>query len=396
MAGYGIDEAQSPLGFEAQGRIGYLIFALNGKIKKNFLYKFEANPINESSPLPACGEENFFFPNDPTFNKMGPNISCVPNGRQRVDDYRFIALDPIHQQGPIRQAFISYLHGPLSVRGGMFILPIGFQWDELGSFTAKDATHIQRINAESKFGVALKYTKTKLQTEAIFFAGDTRYRDYNYFYFIEESLDSNSGLNTIVFISLKPVKNLFIKGTFKKGFSGSKIERLPNFWASKRNDDAFVLSLKYSPLQHISVFGEYAQYTWGLTKTSAELLKRPDTSVVKKPGYYIGITAKYPVTTNLTTGITVTREELSRDDSLVRYFTEENMFGIGLNQKERSFIVRYFATIHEQIIIGAYVSKISNPFPWLSGISPVTGENAYKGRGNNKWGLIIKLTHKFN
>ncbi len=397
LAGYGLDDAQSSaLGFETQGRVGYVIFAIDGKIKKNFSYKIEVNPVNESSPLPACGEKNYFFPNDPTLNKMGPNVSCDPNGRHRVDDYRFVALDPIHQQGPVRQAFITYTRGSFSIRGGRFILPIGFQWNENGSFTAKDATHIQRINAESEFGFGIGYSRSRIRTEAIVFAGDTRYRDYDYFYFIDWSLDSNSGLNSMAFISIEPAKGLEIKGTFKKGFSGSKVERLPNFWASKRHDDAVVISGKYSPIYYVTVFGEYAKYTWGLTKTSAELINRPDTSAVKKPGYYVGVTGKYPLTSDITAGITATREELSRNDSLVKYLAEENMFNARLGQKERVFTMRYFVTMYKQVTIGAYTSKVSNPFPWLSGIAPVSGQTAYQNGGSDKWGVTIQFTHKFN
>ena len=46
MAGYGLDESQASLGFETQGRIGFIIFTLDGKIKNNFTYKIKVNPIN--------------------------------------------------------------------------------------------------------------------------------------------------------------------------------------------------------------------------------------------------------------------------------------------------------------------------------------------------------------
>src|SRR3989338_266218 len=168
MAGYGLDESQASLGFETQGRIGFIIFTLDGKIKNNFTYKMEVNPINETSPLPSCGEVGFFYPNDPRNNNgIGPNVSCDPNGRQRVDEYRFIALDLIRQQGPVRQAYIKYTNGPFHVRGGRFILPLGFRWDEVGSFNAKDATHIQRINAEAEFGLGVGIEKHIYRAEAI-------------------------------------------------------------------------------------------------------------------------------------------------------------------------------------------------------------------------------------
>ena len=397
MAGYGLDESQASLGFETQGRVGFVIFGLDGKIGKNFTYKMEINPVNETSPLPSCGEVGFFYPNDPRNNNgVGPNVSCDPNGRQRVDEYRFVALDPIYQQGPIRQAYVTYNNGPFRVRGGRFILPLGFRWDEVGSFHAKDATHIQRINSEAEFGLGVGVEKRLYRVEAVIFAGDTRSRDYDYFYFIDSSLDANSGLNSMVSGTVNPVRGLEVRGAWKKGFSGSKVERLPNFWASKRNDDAVIFSVKYSPVRYVTIFGEQARYAWGLTKTSAEMLGRTNTSPVKKPGYYIGVTGKYPVRKNVVVGTTITREELSRDDSLVRLFAEDGMYNVRLGKKERSLTQRFFVTMYDKVTIGAYMNKSSNPFPWLSGNAKVEGPDAFKGRGDNKWGVMVRFTQHFN
>lgn len=395
MAGYGLDEAQASLGFETQGRVGWVIFGIDGKLGKNFSYKIEINPVNETSPLPSCGEVGFFYPNDPRNSGIGPNVTCDPNGRQRVDDYRFVALDPIHQQGMLRQAYIVYANGPLRVRGGRFILPLGFRYDETGSFTAKDMPHIQRINAEAEFGLGIGIENPRYRAEAVVFAGDTRYRDYDYFYFIDQSLDANSGLNALVSGTVIPVHGLEVRGSYKMGFSGSKVERLPNFWASKRNDDAKILSVKYSPNRYLTVFGEYADYTWGLMDTSAQMLGR-DTSPVKKTGYYIGATGKYPVTKNITMGVTITREELSRDDSLVKMFAEDDMYNVELGKTERSLAKRFFVTLHDQVTIGVFTNSVSNPYPWLSGNATVEGPNAFKSRGSDKWGVVVRFTHKFN
>lgn len=398
LGGYTFDAAQSSLGFETQGRIGHVIFSIDGKLGKNFTYKAEINPVNETSPLPACGEDGYFFPNNPALNGMGPNVSCNPDGRMRVDDYRFIALDPVHQQGPIRQAYITYSSSNrfLRVRGGRFILPLGFRWDEVGSFTAKDATHIQRINAESEFGVGVGYFRSLFSAEAIVFSGDTRYRDYDYFYFIDGSLDANSGLNTMISGNVTPVRGLDVRAAYKKGFSGSKVERLPNFYASKRNDDAIIVSTRYSPIQYVDVFGEYTRYSWGLMKTSAELLGRSDTAPANKIGYYVGVTGKYPVTKNVIVGTTLTREELSRDDSLVKLFSEDGMYNVELGKKERSLGMRFFVTLYNRVTVGYFRNSVSNPYPWLSGIASVTGPRAYESRGSDKYGLIIRFNHQFN
>ena len=149
LAGYGADYSEESLGLENQGRVGYAIVRLSGTISQRFSYLLEVNPVNEAYPLPSCGETRYFYPNVP--QAFGPNVSCDNNGRVRVDDYRFVALDTIVQQGPLRQAYIDY-RGRIGVRFGRFVLPVGFGAEEAGSFTAKDATHIQRIDAEASFG----------------------------------------------------------------------------------------------------------------------------------------------------------------------------------------------------------------------------------------------------
>ena len=60
MAGYIHDWSVGALGYERQGRIGFAIINISGRINDDFSYVLEVNPVNESSPLPACGEDGFF------------------------------------------------------------------------------------------------------------------------------------------------------------------------------------------------------------------------------------------------------------------------------------------------------------------------------------------------
>ena len=79
LGGYGFDGAQGLLGLEKQGRIGYVIVGLFGKLDEHFGYLVEVNPVDENEPLPACGEQSFFFPNTP--QAFGPNVQCENDGR---------------------------------------------------------------------------------------------------------------------------------------------------------------------------------------------------------------------------------------------------------------------------------------------------------------------------
>jgi hypothetical protein len=392
MAGYGQDLSQATLGFENQGRIGYAIFDIFGKINDQFSYRIEINPVDEVEPLLSCGEDDFFFPN--AAQNFGPNVACDNDGRLRVDDYRFIALDLIRQQGPVRQAYLLFESGPFSVKAGRFILPIGFLWNEVGSFSSKDATHIQRINAEANFGAMLSLTyrangRRMAEISAAAFLGDgNRFHDYNYFYGLDGSLDSNSGFTSLISASVEPVKGFNLRVAHKRGQTGSKVERVPNFYASKRNDNATILSARYRPIGYFNIFGEYASYTWGPVDSSAILLGL-DPAPVKKRGYYIGGEASYPVASKLKVGTVITHEQLSRDDSLVKYLSEQQLYDVTMRETERSTVLRFYLDIDDAVRVGVYHNRLENPFPWISGISPVSGFWAYKGRGSYKTGIVV-------
>lgn len=398
MGAYTFDPAQASLGFEKQGRLGYAMIGVTGRLNKSFRYMLIINPVNENQPLPSCGEQDYFYPNTP--QNIGPNVVCDNNGRQRVDDYRFIALDPLMQAGPIREAYLEYSLAGLRAKAGRFILPIGFGWEEAGSFTAKDAPHIQRINAEASFGFEVSYTKklkdrnlARVSLDGILGDGN-KFRDYDYFYFLEGSLDSNSWPTIVVSGSVSPLANLEVRAAFKSGHTGSKVERLPNLFASKRNDRAVVLSGQYLPIRHIRVFAEHASYTWGLVESSANLLDMPYMTPIKKDGYYYGVEASYPVTSGITVGTVVTREELSRDDTLIQHLAHQNLYGVSMGKKERSTAMRFYADIAKAVRVGVFKNDLSNPFPWVSGIAPVSGERAYQSRQGSKWGVVVKFTLK--
>jgi len=396
MAGYTFDPAQASLGFEKQGRPGYAIIGIVGRLNDHVRYRLVINPVTESQPLPSCGEENFFYPNTP--QNLGPNVACDNNGRTRVDDYRFIALDPLMQSGPIREAYLNYTQGLFGLKAGRFILPVGFGWEEAGSFTAKDATHIQRINTEASFGFQVSLTKNVRHRRfaSVSLAGilgdGNKFRDYDYVYFLEGSLDSNSWPTMVASGSVVPLQNLEFRAAVKRGHTGSKVERLPNLFASKRNDHAIVLSAQYRPITHVRVFGESASYTWGLLASSAALLGMPSLTPIEKNGYYYGAEASYPVRRGVTVGANVTREELSRDDTLIQWLASQNLYGVTMGKKERSTSVRFYADVANAVRIGVFRNDLSNPFPWVSGIAPVSGPRAYQSRTGSKWGVVLRFT----
>ena len=394
VAGYGHDGAQAALGFEKQGRVAQATLTLFGRLSEKFRYRLSFNPVDETSSKPACGEANFFFPNDPrVYTEIGPVVPCDPeNGHKRVDTYNSYALDYIVQQGPLREGFVDWLASDsITARFGRFILPIGFMPEEVGAWTSKDMTRIQRLNAEANFGLMLRYGNPTFDVSAMGVLGEgNREKDYDWFYFANPTLDTNSALTAVLTARARPHQNVDLRASWKKGFTGSKVERLPSYWASKRNDDAIVLSGYAKPHRFISVFGEYAKYTWGPTATSAEMLGF-DQEAIDKAGYYAGAEVSYPVTSNVTVGANFTREELSRDDSLIKFLAANNLFGVEMGKKDRNTTLRFFVRVREIVTAGIYWADVSNPYPWVSGSWPVAGPAAFTGRAPDRYGLIVNV-----
>lgn len=400
MAGWSHDGAQAALGFEKQGRIGWAILSMSGKVSNRVRYYVSVNPVSETRSRPACGEKDFFFPNDPhLFATIGPIVKCdEEDGLKRIDTYNTFSLDYINQQGILREGYADFgIASSVTVRGGRFILPIGLAPRDVGATSAKDMARITRLNAEANFGAMLAATRKsgdRVMFDAALIAvlGDgNREKDYDWFYFVNRSLDTNSAITVVATGRAVPIKAIDIRAAYKKGYTGSKVERLPNYWASKRYDDALVVSLKVTPLSWVSAFAEYAKYKWGPTVTSGELVGVPTVGPIEKPGYYMGAQVTVPVSPRVHVGGSFTREELTRDDSMIQYLELNNLYGVTMGKKDRDMIARGFVDIGQLVNINFFWMSVSNPFPWVSGSWPVSGPAAFTGRDPNRAGITVTV-----
>jgi len=401
VVGWSHDGAQAALGFEKQGRVGMAILSLSGRVSERVRYFVSVNPVSETRSRPACGEKDFFFPNDPNlFAGTGPIVKCdEEDGLKRVDTYNTFSLDYITQQGLLREGYLDVAASDVvTVRSGRFILPIGLAPREIGAATAKDMPRITRLNAEANFGAMVAFSKRRDNDRPLFDAalmailGDgNREKDYDWFYFVNISLDTNSAITVAATMRIAPVNAFELRAAYKKGYTGSKVERLPSYWASKRNDDAVVASLKISPTSWASIFGEYAHYRWGPTLTSGELVGIPALEPIDKTGYYMGGQLDVPVSSRVRLGGSITREELMRDDSLVQYLSLNNLYGVTMGKKDRLLIARGFVDINRLVNIGFFWVDVSNPFPWVSGSWPVSGPTAFTGRAPDRVGVTVTV-----
>jgi hypothetical protein len=400
VAGWSHDGAQAALGLEKQGRVGMAIVSLSGRVSNHVRYYVSVNPVDETNSRPACGEKDFFFPNDPAlYAGIGPIVKCdEEDGLKRVDTYNTYALDYITQQGILREGYIDWgISDSVSLRGGRFILPIGFAPKEVGASTAKDMARITRLNAEANFGAMLAYSARRAD-RPVFDAGimavlgdGNREKDYDWFYFVNTSLDTNSAVTVLASARAMPFKSLDVRAAYKKGYTGSKVERLPNYWASKRNDDALVVSLKVAPVSWAFAFAEYAKYKWGPTITSGELVGVPTVGPIEKPGYYMGAQLEAPITPRVRVGASITREELTRDDSLIQYLELNNLYGVTMGKKDRALIARAFVDVNRLVYVSFFWTDVSNPYPWASGSWPVSGPAAFTGREPDRIGVSLTV-----
>jgi hypothetical protein len=400
VTGWSHDGAQAALGFEKQGRVGMAILSVAGKVSDKVRFFVSVNPVSETNSRPACGEKDFFFPNDPDlYAGIGPIVECdVEDGLKRVDTYNTFSLDYITQQGILREGYIDWsIAGGVSLRGGRFILPIGFAPRDVGAATAKDMTRITRLNAEANFGAMLAFS-ARSGERPLFDGGimavlgdGNREKDYDWFYHVNTSLDTNSAVTVVASARVTPFAFLDVRAAYKKGYTGSKVERLPNYWASKRNDDAMVVSVKVSPVSWASVFGEYAKYKWGPTVTSGELVGLPDLDAIDKPGYFMGALFDVPVAGKVRLGASVVREELSRDDSLIQYLELNHLYDVTMGKKDRALAARAFVDVNRLVNISFFWMDVSNPFPWASGSWPVAGPAAFTGRDPDRVGVTVTV-----
>jgi hypothetical protein len=401
LAGYGSDLANSALGFERQGRVGYVILTAFGNLSSRVSYRLAVNPVDETQPLPACGAPGFFYPNDPKFlYGASTDISCDPAyGNRRVDPYRGIALDVVQQQGPIREAWMQFgLVSNTKLTVGRMRMPIGFDWQEAGSFTAKDAPEIQRIDAQSNFGLMVSYDHpAQGRPESLFGASVTanmgdanRFWDYDYYYFEDGSLDTNSQLTVLASVRTSPIKMLDLRASYQYGDTGSKVERLPSYWASKRNDNATTFSAQIRPTSFSRIIYEHASYLWGPRPSSADLVG-VNPAPIHKRGFYTTAEGWWPVTSSLRVGVSGTYEQIDRADSLIRFLASQNMDDVTMGKHDRMTVVRTYVDFGSLVRVAFYKTNDSNPFPWVSGISSVTGPRAFQGTNTNKWGIIVRM-----
>jgi hypothetical protein len=85
------------------------------------------------------------------------------------------------------------------------------------------------------------------------------------------------------------------------------------------------------------------------------------------------------------------RSELGRDDSLVAWAAANELFGVTLGKKERSNIVKLQGHFGGNLTLFYFWHDLSNPFPELSAIRPISGPGSDRAASGNKSGMGVHL-----
>jgi hypothetical protein len=395
------------MGRERVTKIPYAILGASGDLSPHLSYRLEANAVNDSmKPEPFLPSEKtpFFFPN---LADTAYGVSSKPEGQFKVDDYKNTGLDPYIQEHNLRRAFID-VHTRarrVGLIAGRFFVPIGLALEDVRWLTAKDLTHIQRINNRTDTGAEAYYAFGHegsfhgRASAAVVGGNGNPYHDYVYFDFTRSTAeDTNSAVGSIVTLRLSPVAGMSLSASYEYNFVGSRIETDTTLQRSKHYDNKLVLAARYrpGPLRYVELFGELARYKWGLRDTSIGLLPGPPTKTpIFKEGYYVGADVRVPLKRPRgALGVVVTREELDRDDSLVAFMAARDLLGVTLGKKERSTIVKVYADT-DYVSLFFFRNSLSNPFPQASAIVPISGPFAFMSSGDSKLGFGFRLRASF-
>jgi hypothetical protein len=129
-----------------------------------------------------------------------------------------------------------------------------------------------------------------------------------------------------------------------------------------------------------------------LRDSSADLLPGPRVATpIMKDGYYVGAELTSPEIKFARIAVTLARSELDRDDSLVAWAAANKLFGVDMGKKERSNIVKMQVHLGGNLTAFWFRHDLSNPFPELSAIKPISGPGSDRSVSNTKSGMGMRF-----
>lgn len=395
-----LDESlRGSLGRERQIKPVVATLSLDVRVNANVSLHLETNPVRDDrAPKPyvpdSTDRRTYFFPNQPDV-VGGRGVASQPEGLYKVDQYKHTGLDPILQMYLLRTGYADAhtASGRYGLRFGRLYVRQGLGLDELTWFTAKDLTTVQLLNAQADNGVSFYGTVARVGLTAQVITGNgSPYHDYGYFDFTDPAEDKNSSVGVVLDARTTLLRgHLMVGGTARRNRVNSRIEDSITLQLSKHIDDARIVYAR-ATLPRLQVYGEWATYTVGMAPSSAELLKGPAvTSPVDRAGGYVGVQAGPLRVGHVRVSGVVEQELMSRNDALVAYAAANQLYGARLGAHIEGTNAKLLVDCGAHLSSYAFVRLMSNPFPQLSAITPVSGPQSDRAATHTKIGLGLRV-----
>jgi hypothetical protein len=85
----------------------------------------------------------------------------------------------------------------------------------------------------------------------------------------------------------------------------------------------------------------------------------------------------------------MTREDLSRDDSLIKFLEASGTPGVAMGERDRGTVLRLFFEL-PNLTIAFYRNLDETPFPFVSGIVPIDAPPDVIEGATNTWGIVMR------
>jgi hypothetical protein len=393
------ESLRSAMGREQQIKPVAAVMTVDVQVNPRVSIHVASNPVRDDrAPRPYVPSDTdrrtYFFPNQPDV-VGGRGVTSKPEGLYMVDEYKHSGLDPILQMYMLRVGYaeVHDAKRTIGLRAGRFYVRQGLSLDELTWFTAKDLTTIQLVNAHADNGVALFAERHGVEVHAQAISGNGNpYHDYGYFDFTDGTEDKNSSLGLVADARGRVWKGrVTIGGSYRRNFVNSRVEDAPSLQLSKRNDNARIVYARVK-LPGVQAYGEWASYTVGLARSSAALIPGPRMqSPVERRGAYVGMKADAPRVFGTQVAAVVEVESTSRNDALVAWAAANQLYHARLGAHIRATNLKVVATWGTHVSGFGFARLMTNPFPELSAITPISGPNANRGANHTKFGLGMRV-----
>lgn len=320
---------------------------------------------------------------------LGDEVKRENGNSAYFDYYKNLGTDILYYGDyPLGEALVYFDGENSNWRIGRMVNVHGFDLESLPYSNRHEAPHAVYMDKELLAGVHYNYSLKGAEFDFAILNGRGRPNsDYNYY--LEGQTDPNTkGNNTPVIEAKLSYGNSFgnLEGMGFVSYHHNKTGSAPgDLYSGKHNDNRMAAGVHFKYnfekfIDSIELFGQYSQYTVGLTEEGVQKDKTPLASKdFDKTAWFV--TPVLNVTDKLS--VQYTYEEMDRIDAriwdVVANFNESHS---SLEATETNTIVSLKYKINNNVKANLFYSTPENPFESASNIN--------LAEGSDKFGLVIE------